>query len=42
MLANGEIQMVIDSRFDLDDFAAAHKQLDSGSNTGKIVIDIAG
>ena len=42
MLANGEIQMVIDSRFDLDDIAAAHKQLDSGSNTGKIVIDIAG
>jgi NADPH2:quinone reductase len=42
MLARGEIQVVIDSRYDLDDMVAAHVRLDNGSNTGKIVIDIAG
>jgi len=41
MLARGEIRVVIDSRYDLDDIAAAHERLDAGSNTGKIVIDIA-
>jgi len=41
MLARGEIQVVIDSRYDLDDIVAAHVRLDNGSNTGKIVIDIA-
>jgi len=41
MLARGEIQVVIDSRYDLGDIVAAHEQLDTGSNTGKIVIDIA-
>lgn len=41
MLARGEIQVVIDSRYALDDIVAAHVRLDNGSNTGKIVIDIA-
>jgi len=41
MLARGEIEVVIDSRYDLDDIVAAHERLDAGSNTGKIVIDIA-
>ena len=42
MLARGELQVVIDSRYALDDIVAAHARLDNGSNTGKIVIDIAG
>ena len=42
MLASGEIQVVIDSRYHLDDIVAAHERLDAGSNTGKIVIDITG
>jgi NADPH2:quinone reductase len=42
MLARGELQVVIDSRYALDDIVAAHVRLDNGSSTGKIVIDIAG
>ena len=42
MLARGELQVVIDSRYAIDDIVAAHARLDNGSNTGKIVIDIAG
>jgi len=42
MLARGELQVVIDSRYAIDDIVAAHVRLDNGSNTGKIVIDIAG
>ena len=42
MLARGELQVVIDSRYAIDDIVAAHVRLDNGSSTGKIVIDIAG
>jgi NADPH:quinone reductase len=41
MLARGEIQVIIDSRYELGDIVAAHARLDTGSCTGKIVIDIS-
>jgi NADPH2:quinone reductase len=42
LLAQGKLQVCIDSRFDLDDICAAHQHLDAGSSCGKIVIDIGG
>ena len=41
LLERGKLQVHIDSRYDLDDIAAAHQRLDAGNATGKIVIDIA-
>ncbi len=42
LLESRQLKMVIDHRFSLDEISAAHRQLDSGSTTGKIVIDIPG
>lgn len=41
MLEQGTLQVCIDTRYPLDEITAAHRQLDAGSTTGKIVIDIA-
>jgi len=40
LLEQGELQLVIDSRFSLDDISSAHEHLDAGKARGKIVIDI--
>jgi NADPH2:quinone reductase len=42
MLQQGKLEICIGGRYPLDDIAEAHRQLDGGSSTGKIVIDIAG
>jgi NADPH2:quinone reductase len=42
LLEQGKLRVVIDNRFTFDEIPAAHRQLDSGGITGKIVIDIAG
>jgi len=41
LLARGDLDVEIDSRFALADIAAAHQLLDRGSACGKIVIDIS-
>ena len=38
LLAAGRCRPVIDSRFALDDVAAAHARMDEGSHVGKIVL----
>ncbi len=40
LLAAGKLRVEIDSRFTLDDIAAAHRRLDEGKASGKIVISI--
>jgi len=42
MLEQGKLRVHVGARYPLDDIVEAHRQLDSGSTTGKIVIDIAG
>jgi NADPH2:quinone reductase len=42
MLEQGKLEVHVGARYPLDDIVAAHRHLDSGSTTGKIVIDIAG
>ena len=41
LLASGEIRVVIDSRYPLDDIAEAHRHAESGAKLGNIVIDVA-
>jgi putative PIG3 family NAD(P)H quinone oxidoreductase len=41
-LADGAMRPVIDSRYPLDDVAAAHTYMQSNANVGKIVLDVAG
>ena len=41
LFASGQLRPVIDSRFALDDVAAAHERMAANANTGKIVLDIA-
>jgi NADPH:quinone reductase-like Zn-dependent oxidoreductase len=41
-LADGQLRAVIDSRFALDDYAAAFLKLESKHTHGKIVIDVEG
>ncbi len=38
--ADGSLRPVIDSRFTLDDIAAAHRHMEADANVGKILIDI--
>ncbi len=38
--ADGSLRPVIDSRFTLDDIAAAHRHMEANANVGKILIDI--
>lgn len=42
MIARGALRPVIDREFAFDDIVAAHRYLDSGSQAGKIVINVAG
>jgi NADPH2:quinone reductase len=42
MLEQGKLEVHVGARYPLADIAEAHRQLDSGSSIGKIVIDIAG
>ncbi len=37
----GVVRPVIDSRFALDDIAAAHERMEANANVGKIVVDVA-
>ena len=41
LLAEGKLRVEIDSRFEAGDMVAAHRQLDLGKASGKIVIDLA-
>jgi len=38
--SDGSLHNVIDSRFSLDDIAAAHDHMHANANTGKIIIDV--
>jgi NADPH:quinone reductase len=38
---DGSLRAVIDSRYPIDDIAAAHRYMESNANVGKIVIDVA-
>jgi NADPH:quinone reductase-like Zn-dependent oxidoreductase len=38
---NGRVALVVSARFDLDDAAAAHRQIDQGHTRGKIVLSVA-
>ena len=40
-VASGAIRPVIDSRYPLDEVAAAHERMASNANAGKLVLDIA-
>jgi len=40
LLADGTMRPVIDSRYPLDDIAAAHERMASNANVGKIVLDV--
>jgi len=40
LLADGTMRPVIDSRYPLDDVAAAHERMASNANVGKIVLDV--
>jgi NADPH2:quinone reductase len=40
LFATGRLRPVIDSRFPLDEIAAAHEHMESNANVGKIVIDV--
>ncbi len=42
LVASGRISPVVDSRFDLDDLADAHRRMEANLNSGKIVINIGG
>ena len=37
---SGAVHPVIDSRFGLDDIAAAHERMESNANVGKILVDV--
>lgn len=37
---DGALRPVIDSRFDLDDIAAAHRHMEADANVGKILVDV--
>ena len=39
---SGELRPVIDSRYMLDDIAAAHEHMEANANVGKIVVDVGG
>jgi NADPH:quinone reductase len=41
LFAAGRLRPVIDSRYPLDEIAAAHEHMESNANVGKIVIDVA-
>jgi NADPH:quinone reductase-like Zn-dependent oxidoreductase len=38
---SGELAPVIDSRYPLDEIAAAHERMESNANAGKILIEVA-
>ena len=38
--ADGSLRPVIDSRFTLDDIAAAHRHMEADANIGKILVDV--
>jgi NADPH2:quinone reductase len=40
LLADGTMRPVVDSRYPLDDIAAAHERMASNANVGKIVLDV--
>jgi NADPH:quinone reductase-like Zn-dependent oxidoreductase len=40
LFESGALQMVIDSRYRLDDIAAAHAYMETNANIGKILIDV--
>ena len=42
LLADGTMRPVIDSRYPLDDVAAAHERMAANANVGKIVLDVRG
>ena len=42
LVADGRLRPVIDSRYPLDEIAAAHGYMESNANIGKILIDVAG
>ncbi len=42
LFERGQARPVIDTRFDLDDIAAAHERMAANANVGKIVVDVAG
>lgn len=39
--ADGSLQVVVDSVFDLDDVADAHRRLESGDHVGKVIIRVS-
>ena len=41
MIADGRIKPAPETRFPLDEVAAAHRQLESGANTGKVILVLA-
>ena len=40
LFESGDLRPVIDSRFALDDIAAAHERMESNANVGKILVDV--
>jgi putative PIG3 family NAD(P)H quinone oxidoreductase len=42
LVERGEVEVVIDSAFPLEDAAGAHRRMESNQHMGKIVLDVAG
>lgn len=42
LFGSGQMRPIIDSRYRLDDIAAAHAHMESNANVGKIVVDVSG
>jgi NADPH:quinone reductase len=40
LFERGQLRPVVDSRFALDDIAAAHERMESNANVGKILVDV--
>ncbi len=40
LFAAGRLRPVIDSRFPLDEVAAAHERMEANANVGKILLDV--